>query len=75
MNRRDLAAITASICILTAGCSPITLGARAIQPSQAVDTHEAWIYLQTNDAKKDGVYRCYDNDRKPQCLKAELVTK
>ena len=54
------------------GCSPVTLGAHAIQPSQAVDTREAWIYLQTNDATTNGIYRCYDNATNPVCKKAKL---
>lgn len=66
---------TAALCIafaFTAGCAPITLGAHAIQPSNAVDTHNVWIYLQTNDAKRTGVYRCYDNGQKPVCVQATM---
>ena len=54
------------------GCATTVKGARALQPSQAVDTPDAWIYLQTDDPRRDGVYRCYDNGHKPVCAKAMI---
>ena len=62
-----------SCAVGAAGCSPVTLGAHAILPSQAVDTQNAWIYLHTNDKEKDGIYRCYDTGGEPVCKQARLV--
>jgi hypothetical protein len=57
----------------TQGCiSPATLGAHSILPTQAVDTKEAWIYLQSEDRNLTGVYRCYDAQQNPVCIKAKL---
>ncbi len=50
-------------------CQP--LGPRAIQ--QSSDTREVWIYMQGKDADTSGIYRCYDNAGKPQCVRAELT--
>jgi len=58
-----------------AGCAPKISGANAIQPSQPGDTKEVWVYVHTDDAAVDGVYRCYDGDQKPVCKRAALVTK
>jgi hypothetical protein len=57
------------------GCAPRISGANAIQPSQPGDTNSVWIYLRTDDADVDGVYRCYDGEQKPVCKRAALITK
>lgn len=57
------------------GCAPKVWSATAIQPSQPGDTKEVWIYLHTDDDRVNGVYRCYDDDQKPVCKRAKLVTK
>lgn len=61
--------------LVVAGCSPVTLGAHAIQPSGAVDTQNLWIYLSTTDAEQNGVYRCYDQGGLPVCKKARMMEK
>ena len=63
-----------SIGMLALGaCSPVTLGARAIQPSGAVDTPSVWIYLQTNDGHANGIYRCYEvAGHRPLCRQADM---
>ena len=58
---------------VVSGCAPVTLGAQAIQPSQAIDTKEVWIYLRTTDQDQNGVWRCYDSGGKPSCVKAKMV--
>lgn len=74
--RRALAAIALAAGVAgTAGCAPRVFAANVIQPSEPGDTKEVWIYLHTNDADVDGVYRCYDGDQKPVCKRATLVTK
>lgn len=74
-----LRAIASGIALLglwsLAGCAPKISGANAIQPSQPGDTKEVWVYVHTDDAGLDGVYRCYDGDGKPVCKRASLVTK
>lgn len=60
----------------SAACvAPATLGAHSILPTQAVDTKEAWIYLQSEDKGLTGVYRCYDSQQNPVCIKAKLAVK
>lgn len=61
--------------LLAASCTPVTLGAHAIQPSGAVDTQNLWIYLSTTDAEQNGVYRCYDQGGLPVCKKAKMVER
>jgi hypothetical protein len=67
-----MTALALSLALTFAGCATNVIGARAIQPSNAVDTPDVWIYMQTNDAEKDGVYRCYDNGRNPVCERARM---
>ena len=56
------------------GCAPpVTLGAHALQPSQAVDTKDVWIYLNTSEHEVNGVWRCYDSGGKPVCMRAKMV--
>jgi hypothetical protein len=60
----------------TQGCAgPATLGAHSILPTQAVDTKEAWIYMVSEEKAHTGVYRCYDGQQAPVCIKAKLVEK
>ena len=56
-----------------AACAPRVHGATAVQPTQPGDTNNVWIYLQTDDADADGVYRCYDAEQKPVCKRAKLT--
>jgi hypothetical protein len=52
-------------------CQPI--GPHAIQ--QTADTREVWIYMQGKDAEKSGIYRCYDNAGRPQCVRVEMTAQ
>lgn len=54
------------------GASAIQQGARAIHPQNNAEPASTWIYFETSDKGLNGVYRCYDNDRKPVCKKAKL---
>lgn len=58
-----------------AGCAPKVSEAHAIQPSQPGDTKDVWVYLQTDDAAVNGIYRCYDGEQKPVCKRATLITR
>lgn len=77
MNLARLAIVGAMsmIVLFASGCAPKVWAANAIQPSQPGDTKEVWIYLHTDDADVDGIYRCYDGEQKPVCKRAVLVTK
>jgi hypothetical protein len=58
------------------GCSTtLTRGARAILPQQTTDTTNVWVYLDTDDSEKNGVYRCRDVGEQVTCVKAKLVTR
>jgi len=57
------------------GCAPKVSAANAIQPSEPGDTKDVWIYIHTDDAATEGVYRCYDGEQKPVCKRAPLITK
>jgi hypothetical protein len=69
MLRRTLAA--AALVLAAAGCQP-AVGPRVIQ--QTTDTREVWIWMQAKEPEKTGIYRCYDNGGKPQCVRVELTT-
>lgn len=65
--------IAIAIGLLGASCAPpLTLGARAIQPSQAVDTPAVWVWIESEDRQENGVYRCVDDGGKPVCRRAAL---
>ncbi len=51
---------------------PRVLGARALLPLQGNDTSRVWIYMDTNDESRNGVYRCVDEGGQVQCIKARL---
>lgn len=72
MNRWTLFA-AALLLMLIGGCgAPRVLGARALLPLQSEDTTRVWIYLESNDANRDGVYRCVDEGAQVMCVKATL---
>ncbi len=60
----------AALALLAIGCQP-ERGPRAIE--QGTDHREVWVYMSPREALPAGVYRCYDNGGKPQCVKAELT--
>ena len=65
-----------SLAIGSFGCgNTLTRGARAILPQQGADTNNVWVYLDTDDTEKNGVYRCRDVGEQVTCVKARLVTK
>jgi hypothetical protein len=73
---RYLAPLFLLLLASTQGCAgPATLGDHAILPPQAVDTKEAWIYMVSEEKAHTGVYRCYDTQQGPVCIKAKLVEK
>lgn len=60
---------------LLVGCrTPATLGGRGLLPAQTADSKESWIYLESEDKDESGVYRCYDQDGAPRCVKAKLIS-
>ena len=59
------------IAILSTGCLA-TKGAVALTPQLTQDSKTLWIYLDTNKSGATGVYRCFDANEGPSCLKAEL---
>ena len=64
------------LAIASFGCgTTLTRGARAILPQQGADTTNVWVYLDTDDTEKNGVYRCRDVGEQVTCVKARLVTK
>lgn len=71
--RRVIISLGLVLGFLATGCAPKVVGANAIQPSQPGDTKEVWVYLHTDDAGLDGIYRCYDGEQKPVCKRAALV--
>lgn len=58
-------AASMTACLVTKGAVPLT-------PQLQQDSKNIWIYLETNKSGADGVYRCYDANSGPSCLKAEL---
>ncbi|MBL8743735.1 MAG: hypothetical protein JNK04_21645 [Myxococcales bacterium] len=65
-----------SLAIGSFGCgNTLTRGARAILPQQGADTNNVWVYLDTDDKEKNGVYRCRDVGEQVTCVKARLITK
>lgn len=70
------AALLVSLGVGSFGCgTTLTRGARAILPQQGADTTNVWVYLDTDDTEKNGVYRCRDVGEQVTCVKARLVTK
>ena len=66
----------AGLAVASFGCdATLTRGARAILPQQGADTTNVWVYLDTDDTEKNGVYRCRDVGEQVTCVKARLVTK
>ena len=58
---------------LASGCgAPAVLGARALLPLQSADGNRVWIYLDSNDDRADGVYRCVDQGETAVCTRAQL---
>ncbi|MCA9605365.1 MAG: hypothetical protein KC619_07210 [Myxococcales bacterium] len=56
-----------------AGCGgPRVLGARALLPLQAQDADRVWIYMDTNNQDRNGVYRCVDAGQQVTCVRANL---
>lgn len=53
------------------GCAPHVASVTAINPG--ADMPVFWAHIQTDDANKDGVYRCYDADGKPVCKRAKII--
>mgnify|MGYP003377276873 FL=1 len=67
-----------ALCLLVstaAGCTPVTLGAHSIHPALNADPKETWIYLNSADNGLSGIYRCYDAQQNPLCIKAKLQSK
>lgn len=57
------------------GCAPtVTKGAQAVLANQEADSANVWVYLDTGDARTNGVYRCRDTGEQAVCVKAKLVT-
>lgn len=77
MKERSLrVGILFALALAGTGCSTtLTRGARAILPQQTTDTANVWVYLDTDDSDKNGVYRCRDVGEQVSCVKAKLVTK
>ncbi len=70
------AVVLVSLAVGSFGCgNTLTRGARAILPQQGADTNNVWVYLDTDDTEKNGVYRCRDVGEQVTCVKARLVTK
>lgn len=68
--------VLVSLAIGSFGCgNTLTRGARAILPQQGADTTNVWVYLDTDDKEKNGVYRCRDVGEQVTCVKARLITK
>jgi hypothetical protein len=75
-DRSRCLALAVLVATLATGCAPtLTRGARAILPQQAQDTKDVWVFLDVDDAKKTGVYRCRDVGEQVVCVKAKLVTQ
>lgn len=56
-----------------AGCGgPQVIGARALLPLQGEDTSRVWIYMDSNENERDGVYRCIDEGGQVACVRANL---
>lgn len=77
MNVRILTVASMLVTALSStGCgTTLTRGARAILPQQTTDTTNVWVYLDTDDNEKNGVYRCRDVGEQVTCVKAKLVSK
>lgn len=74
MRTTVIAALTFAILTLAlAGCgSTRVVGARALLPLQSQDANRVWIYMDTNDQNRNGVYRCIDEGGQVVCVKANL---
>lgn len=72
-RRRTLLALGLAALFGAPACAPITVGAHAIQPPNAVDTPNVWVYLQTTDPDRNGIYRCFDRNGVPVCKKAAMM--
>ncbi|HHH31214.1 MAG TPA: hypothetical protein ENK57_23095 [Polyangiaceae bacterium] len=58
---------------LIAGCgSTRVVGARALLPLQTQDASRVWVYMDTDDSHRNGVYRCIDEGGQVVCMKAQL---
>jgi len=63
--------IAAVFALAATSCQPPAV--HAIQQGQ--DTREVWVYVDATVVGRTGLYRCYDNAGRPQCVKAELTRK
>ncbi len=48
------------------------VGARALLPLQSQDASRVWIYMDTNEQSRNGVYRCVDEGGQISCVRANL---
>lgn len=74
MRTTLLAVLTfATLTLGLAGCgSTRVTGARALLPLQSQDASRVWIYMDTNNEGRNGVYRCIDEGGQVTCVRANL---
>lgn len=63
-------AVAVAVASLLSGCASIT-AATTLSPANPDPKEGVWVFIDSNDSSKRGVYRCKENGGKPVCIKAD----